>query len=817
MTSKKDTISSYPDPNVPNHEKDEEEYQLAYAKRAYNDYMNNQYYGFANRAQKIKNKSYSISEEDTSIYKTINNISGDVAYSNIDFTPISIIPAFVDTVVNSILDKGFEITVTARDAMSQELKEKERKKLMGKMYGIEMSKKISRDFGIDVVDKDAPTSKEEVDFLIDTEYQDDMEIALEETLREVRLMNRAKEVDRYVVTDLVVNAEGVVRVRLDANGEIKYEFIPDENFFRSYSTELDNRRLKHAGHVSTMSVAELRKRVGTQWNEQQWEELARASKQNRHGINSGTAINMNDSSGSSNWYDTQNVDVVEVEWVDFNYDIYEYKETEYGFSSIHERDEDYTPSEKSKMKRELYRNTYQVVYKCSFVLGTDLVFDNGKAHNISINSNDFYTANLSYIVYTMYGKSIVQKIIPYAEQIQLIHSSMQRLATKARPSGVAIDVSVLENAVANGQGGYFQPLELAEMFDETGNLLYRSINEDPEMGRSHPPISPIITSIRDTLLSLIDLYNHQAAQIRLVSGVNDFRDGTNTHPKTLVGVQQQAMMASNNATYAVDNAFYDVVTRCAERTIEFFQDIMDNEEARSRYERILGGETMEVMERIKNTPIDMLSVDIQFEPTSDERAKLEEHIGIALQANLIELEDAIAIRRLNNIGLSEKMLIQRKKKKEEKMMEMQQAQAEQQQMMLQQEAEQKAQLLQMESQLKSQTEISIYSEQAKIDIWKEQQLAALKDGLLSKEIEGKIAVARVSAEAGMSKTQLLEQGKDNRDKSQKTMESKLIEQRKGRKPEQDFTQSEIARMRMEQAKMENESIESQFGGQQQPV
>lgn len=817
MTSRKDTISSYPDPNIPNHEKDEAEYQLAYAKRAYHDYMNNQYYGFANRAQKIKNKSYSLSEEDTSIYKTINNISGDVAYSNIDFTPISIIPAFVDTVVNSILDKGFDITVKARDGMTLDLRKQERNKLMGKMLGRPMAQKITESFGVDVTEKDAPTSEEEVNFIIDTEYQDNMEIALEEALREIRLMNRAKELDRYIVTDLVVNGEGVIKVNLEANGEIKYQFIPDENFFRSYSTELDNRRLKHAGHVSTMSIAELRKRVGDQWSEKEWEEVTKMSGENKRGVNSGTAINMNESNSNSDWHDTQNVDVVEVEWIDFNYDMYEYKETEYGFESIHERDDDYIPSENSKMKREMYKDTYQCVYKCCFVLGTDLVYDNGKVHNISINSNDFYSANLSYIVYTMYGKSIVQKIIPYAEQIQLIHSSMQRLATKARPSGVSIDVSVLENAVSNGHGGYFQPLELAEMFDETGNLLYRSINEDPDMGRSNPPISQLHTSIRDTLLSLIDLYNHQAAQIRLVSGVNDFRDGSNTHPKTLVGVQQQAMIASNNATYAVDNAFYDIVTRTAERTIEFFQDSIDNEEAQKRYERILGSDTMSIIERIKNTPIDMISIDIQFEPSIDEKTKLEEHIGIALQANLIELEDAIAIRRLNNIGMSEKMLIQRKKKKEEKMMEMQKQQAEQQQAMMQMEAQQKQQEMQMESQLKTQTEISIYSEQAKIDIWKEQQLAAIRDGQLSKEIEGKIAVARVSAEAGLNKAEMMEGRKDSRDKAQKTMESKLIEQRKNRKPEQDFTDAEIQKIKENNAMMDQESLASQFGMGQQPV
>lgn len=802
MSRKEETVNGYPNPNIPNHEKEEADYILQYGRKMYSDFQNNQYFGYADRAIKLKNKSYRLSEEDTSIYISKSNPSGDIAYSNLDYSPVSLVPAFVDTIVNSILDKGFEITVHARDRMTSDRREQEKNKLTGQMLGKAFSEKLSSMFGVDVREKNAPTSKEEVDLKMETEYTDEMEIALEQGIREVRLMNHSKEIDRYICDDLVTCGEGVVKVNLNKNGEIKYRYIDDVNFFRSYSKDPDNRRLKHAGHVTTMTIAELRDRVREEdgWDEKRWEEIAGTVNDAKHGTSDGTAINLNERRGDKNWWDSVDVDVVEFEFIDFNYENYEIKETEYG-SYVYEKDDNYMQSDEVAENRELIRDSYQVVYKGSWIRGTDYLFDYGRVHNISINPNDFYTANLSYIVYSMYGRSVVEKIIPYIEQVQLIHIRMQKLSSRVRPDGIAIDVSVLENAVMNGNGGYFSPLELSEMYDETGNLLFRSRNEDPDMPQGRPPVTKLDTSIRDQLSTLIDMYNHQVQQIRLVSGVNDFRDGTNTHPKTLVGVQEQSMRASNNATYAIDTALYDITTRTAERTVEYFQDVVSNKESRDRYERILGTEAIEVFERIQDVPIDLISLDIQFEPTIEEKASLQKHVEIALGKELIAIEDSIMIMRVDNINIGERMLIQRKLKLKEEREEMMAKQAEEEGKAREAEQQAKQKQAQLEAQLEIQKKIGIASEEAKIEVWREQQLMAFKERLLKAEIAGKVQVAEVVANGGMDKARYMEDQKSERDREGKSMESRLIEQRAGRVPEQDFKTPE------DEAMAENKKVE----------
>lgn len=788
MSKDKETIATYPDPNRPNVDKATKEYILPYLKTAYHDYMNNQYYGYSNRDRKIRNKRYRLSEEDTSIYKDRMNVTGDSSYMNLDYSPVSVIPGFVDVIVNSILDDKYKITVSARDAMTLEARDEKRNKLMGDMYSIGLSQKVSKMMGKDFTTKDAPTSEEEVDLKMDADYKDDMEISFEQGVREIRRMNNAKEIDRYVLDDLVTCGEGVERVLLLPNGEIKHEYIDAINFIRSFSHTPDNKTLKHAGHVTKMTLAELRKRVGQDDNftEEDWEEISQRVSNRKSGYKAGTAIYVNNAGNSSSWDDSVDVDVVEIEFVDFNYNEYEYKETQYGFDSIHERAEGYTLPENSSSKREIVKDSYQVVYKGSWIVGTDYIFDYGKAHNISINADDFYTANLSYIVYTMYGKSMVHKIITYAEQIQMQHLKLQQLSSKARPAGLAIDVSALENAVANGNGAFFSPLELAEMYDQTGNLYYRSDNEDPEMRKTGPPITETTSNIKESLEGILIVYNHYARQIREISGINDFMDGTNRNKDALVGIQDQAIKSGKNATGSIDSAFYNVIERSAERTIEFLQDVMGDENAEEKYKQILGTETVEIIERIKDTPINMMAIDVEFEPTEAEKEVLNRHIEVALSGQLIELEDSLLIREVDNVGLGIRMLKQKKRKKAEDMAKAIAAQDQKAQEAAQ--AQQKAEMdkIAAESKIKAEAEVFVHSEKAKIDLVLKQQLNALEMDKLKTEILGKIDVAKISSQSGMSKQTMAEDRKDARDKDGRSMDSRLIEQRKDRLPEQDF-------------------------------
>ena len=56
------------------------------------------------------------------VYNKIKNeiaVDGDLSYLNLDWTPVPILPKFVDIVVNGMQDREFKVKAFAQDALSQ--------------------------------------------------------------------------------------------------------------------------------------------------------------------------------------------------------------------------------------------------------------------------------------------------------------------------------------------------------------------------------------------------------------------------------------------------------------------------------------------------------------------------------------------------------------------------------------------------------------------------------------------------------------------------------------------------------------------------
>jgi hypothetical protein len=67
---------------------------------------------------------YARGEQSIAKYKSELAIDGDLSYLNLDWTPVPIIPKFVDIVVNGMADRLFKVKAYAQDAMSQSKRSK---------------------------------------------------------------------------------------------------------------------------------------------------------------------------------------------------------------------------------------------------------------------------------------------------------------------------------------------------------------------------------------------------------------------------------------------------------------------------------------------------------------------------------------------------------------------------------------------------------------------------------------------------------------------------------------------------------------------
>jgi hypothetical protein len=277
-----------------------------------------------------------------------------------------------------------------------------------------------------------------------------------------------------------------------------------------------------------------------------------------------------------------------------------------------------------------------------------------------------------------------------------------------------IDIEGLEN-VQLGKGGELQPLELHDIYEQTGVFYYRSKN--PEGGFQNPPVREIGNTIRN-IQELIGLYNHYLQLIRDTTGINEAMDSSTPKGDALVGVQQQAIAAGNNAIYDITNASMLLFKRVCQDVVKCLQIIPLESVLHKIYSNAIGEANMGVLSSFKDLSMYNFGVQVVKEMEDKDKEYLEMNIQMALQQQQIDLEDAMAVRNLKDVNQAERLLIIRRKKRmteqQQAAMQNSQQQAEQagqasqqaQQGRLQ-EMQAQAQLDQQELQLKSQLEMQM--------------------------------------------------------------------------------------------------------------
>jgi hypothetical protein len=92
---------------------------------------------------------YARGEQSISKYKNELAIDGDLSYLNLDWTPVPILPKFVDIVVNGMSDRLFTVKAYAQDAISAEKRNQYQDMVEGDMVAKDVLAKMSESFGID--------------------------------------------------------------------------------------------------------------------------------------------------------------------------------------------------------------------------------------------------------------------------------------------------------------------------------------------------------------------------------------------------------------------------------------------------------------------------------------------------------------------------------------------------------------------------------------------------------------------------------------------------------------------------------------------
>jgi hypothetical protein len=775
----------FPNPLANREEKEGKGYGLAYAKAISSQWgaIENDNSLYKKRSKIFeRNRSYANGTQDTSIYRQLLNSldpsNSDGSFLNLDFTPVPILPKFVRIVVNKILSSDPYPNLEAVDPLSSSEKDAERRRVKMLVENKDKISKIKEKVGVDLSKgEEIPETLEEAEIFMDANIKSSSEIAAQlATNMTLKWNDFSDSTYRRCVNDVTTLGMAVTKRSNDPNYGIKVDYVDPKNFVHSYTEDPNFGDIVYAGHVRRVPIQELKRIAGDQFTDDEYEKIAdQVTKRSQYDTSS-TRSYSNDKGA----YDQYMVDVLDFEFISIDKIVFEEKENKHGNVGFYRKEEGYKSPSNSVYRREVKTMSNATVYGGSYVMGCEKVFDYGIKKNLPKNIHDISRTNLSYSVVATnlegnIPKSMVDSCIGFADQLQLTHLKIQQSIAKAKPDGIIIDIEGLEN-VQLGKGGELQPLELHDIYEQTGVFYYRSKN--PEGGFQNPPIREIGNNIRN-INEFINLYNHYLRLIRDATGINEAMDASTPKGDQLVGVRQQAIAAGNNAIYDITNSSMVLFKKVCADIVKCLQVIPKESILFKAYTNAIGKENTGMLKVFEDLPMYNFGVVVVKEMEEIEKQYLEQNIQASLAQKELDIEDAIAIRQLKDVNQAERLLIVRRKKRIARNQQMAQqnvqaqsqaqiqstqaaSQAKQQELQLQSQLD--AQQMQLKSQLEAQLETMRHEHRKEIELLKAQATLGFKTD--DQEFREKLEVFK-------------EDRKDDRVKKQTSDQSKLISQRQG--------------------------------------
>ena len=739
-----------------------------------------------------KLKLYARGEQSVGKYKNELAIDGDLSYLNLDWTPVPIIPKFVDVVVNGMSDRLFKVKAYSQDAMSQAKRNKYQEMLESQVAGKEILSQIQELSGVDpfVMNPDElPNNDEELSLYMQLNYKPAIEIAEEEAINTVFDENHYDNVRKRIDYDATVLGIGIAKHEFLQGTGVKISYVDPANVVYSYTEDPFFKDCFYWGEIKTIPITELYKIDQSLTKE----DLAEISQY------------------SSAWYDYFNVaqfyqnslfskDTCTLLY--FNYKttkkvVYKKKKLENGNSRVIEKDDTFNPPTEMMEEGsfEKIEKTIDVWYEGIMVMGTNIILKWSLSENMVRPKSSSQHAIPNYVacaprMYKGVIESLVRRMIPFADLIQLTHLKLQQVINRTVPDGVFIDADGL-NEVDLGTGAAYNPEDALRLYFQTGSVIGRSYTQDGEFNNARVPVTQLTSNSGSAKTQmLIANYNHYLDMIRSVTGLNEARDGSTPDPNSLVGVQKLAALNSNTATRHILEGSLYIYRTLAEAITYRVADILEYSDFKEDFINKIGRFNVSILNEIKDLYIYDFGIFIELSPDEEQKAQLEANVQMALSKGDINLEDAIDIREIKNIKLANQLLKMKRIKKQdrEEQMEMQKQQMmAQSQMQSQQMASQTAmQKIQLETEAKMQ----LKQAEVAFEIQLLERQSQLKSQLMAEEFNYNQQLNGMEVESLSAREKEREDAKAKRISQQNTEQSKLIDQRKNNLPPLSFESNE---------------------------
>ncbi len=784
-------IKSYcPSQVVSDAEKLSYDYGLKVAKAIETEWFNNDrnHNRYQNNFNNYHNlRLYARGEQSIQKYKDELSINGDLSYLNLDWTPVPIIPKFVDIVVNGLSNRSFDIKAYSQDPYGVAKRTEYMESVLGDMATKEMNDFAAEEFGINLYQNDPatlPETQEELELHMQLTYKQAVELAEEQAINVLLDGNNYDLIKKQLYYDLTVLGIAAVKTDFNTSEGVTIKYVDPADIVYSYTDSPYFDDLYYVGEVKTIPINELAK------------EFPHLTHEDLEEIQNSADVQKSNSQYSGVGYEDTDKNKVQVLY--FNYktymnEVYKVKETGSGASKLIEKDDTFDPPQEATDYSKLQRSI-ECLYEGAMVLGTKKLLKWQMAKNMMRPKSDFTKVKMNYNIVAprMYKgriESLVKRITGFADMIQLTHLKLQQVMSRMVPDGVYLDADGLAE-IDLGNGTNYSPQEALNMFFQTGSVIGRSFTSEGDMNPGKVPIQEITSgSGGNKIQALIGNYNYYLQMIRDVTGLNEARDGSTPDERALLGVQKLAAANSNTATRHILDSGLFLTAEVAEQLSLRISDIIEYSPTKDAFIQSIGVHNVATLEEMSNLHLYDFGIFLELMPDEEEQAILENNIQQALAQQSIDLEDAIDLRDIKNVKLANQLLKIRRKKKLQRDQQMQQQNIQAQAQANTQQQQAAAQLEIQKQQALEQAKMQTKQVEAQMDAQKLQAEAQIKSQLMAQEFQYNMQLRQMDMQNVLSRESTKEDRKDKRTKIQASQQSELIDQRKTGKPPKNFESS----------------------------
>jgi hypothetical protein len=657
------------------------EFGLKIAKHI-ESHFTGQYYTDRNKRIE-KNVKFAMGKQPMQEYLSQMNIDGKDVYINLDTTPPPIAPKFVEVIVGSLMKRVEKPRVSAVDPISVKQKFNAVADTKFKMENKEFISSLEEQLNLKLTDSSEyiPEDMDDLKLYFELEHRLPEEIFFEEGLQYIWDDNSASVIKRRLIFDLITAGFAGTKSIMDGNGKIKIKRCIPQNMVYSFSEYDDFRDSSFIGEVTPMKISEVRV-MYPNVDEQELYDISQKVKNRQTVSRWDEKYRYSDTRP----YDELTVDVLQFELKTIDTLLYQVKKTSNGSIVVDKKDRN--PERLGDNKEMIDKNIF-VIYEGAYVMQSGIMLEWKKQKNMIKPSmpEKMAEAYFSYSIfmpdnYELNNLPMIQRMETSIRQMTLTHMKIQQIVAKMRPAGLMIDIDGLQN-ISIGGGKSISPLEIQKIYDQTGNLYYRSSTEEGQ--RQTPPVQEIANagSVQQ-LQELINIFNYYLNRLREETGINELRDGAAINPRLGNKQLQAGIAASNNATDYIYDSYVSIIENTMMKCGILLSDAVS-----FRVKEYASVVKSDINNRYFDIKVEMI-------PDDEYKQFLEAMVQTALSGGQIDFETAFNIRNIKNVKLGELYLARATKKKQKEL-----------QKQAQQNSEMNAQAQQQSLQLKAQADMQL--------------------------------------------------------------------------------------------------------------